>query len=170
MNALKIILIILVIFLSGCFTKTIYLDDAATQTSQLQIDSLSKKLAVYDVCVEQSDNFMVLVLPNAIFFKPNSANFTQDAYEALNLLFDLTSYYKKSVISVTGFSKSGSRKIFSKTIAVERAHKVVSYLWSMGIDASFIYADAGNVAVASKKNKLLLNDCVVISFRQLGEI
>lgn len=148
-----IIFIIFTIFLFGC-SSTRCLDTG--QVAQMQINALTKKLAFYDVKMLCSDNSVSLVLPNKIFFNSGSANFTDDAYEALNLISDLANYYDKSVVAVTG-SAGLDITAWGKAIAAERAHKVVSYLWRQGIDASFMYANAAVLQCA---------DCVIINWQK----
>lgn len=168
MKALKIIVFItLTTLLVGCYSQVVYQNDSEIQKPQAQIGLLNKQLAAYDIRIIQNSDSMALVLPNKMLFNSKSANFTQEAYEILDLIFDLTSYYEKSVISVMGFTKANSIDTIDTTIAAERAHKVVQYLWSSGIDASFMYADGTNVPII-KNNKLLFTSCIVINFRKLN--
>jgi len=168
MKALKIIVFItLTILLVGCYSHVVYQVDSEIQKPQAQISLLNEQLAAYDIRIIQNSDSMVLVLPNKTLFNSKSANFTQEAYKILDLIFDLTSYYEKSVISVMGFTKANSIDALDTTIAAERAHKVVQYLWRSGIDASFMYADGTNVPII-KNNKLPFTSCVVINFRKLN--
>jgi len=167
MKALKIIfLIMLTVLLSGCFTRMVYQTDSEIQKPQAQISLLNKQLIAYDISILQDKDSMVLVLPNKKLFNSNSANFTQEAYKVLDLILELTSYYEKSVISVKGVAGVNYANALNAAIATERAHKVVSYLWRSGIDASFMYAN-GSSAIVVKNKKSFLTDCVVINFRKL---
>ena len=155
MKWLKVVtFIILIIFLFGCLPRTRYC--GVEQDALMQINSLQKKLAFYDVRILSNDAAVNLVLPNKVFFNPGSANFTDDAYEALNLISSLANYYDKSVVVVTGSAGLDFTAI-GKTMAAERAHKVVSYLWRQGINASFMYADSANLQYAN---------CVIISWQK----
>ncbi|EKE01390.1 MAG: outer membrane protein [uncultured bacterium] len=169
MKTLKhIVFIGFFVFLFGCSTKTVYQAKSTLQTSpQAQISLLDKRLIAHNVRVIQDNDSVVLVLPNKTMFNNNSANFTDEAYKVLDLIFGLTKYYEKSVISVTGFTENSRNDDLNKAMAAERAHRVVQYLWNLKIDASFMYAGARNMSVA-KNNKLFLTDCVVINFRILG--
>jgi outer membrane protein OmpA-like peptidoglycan-associated protein len=168
MKALKIIIFItLTTLLVGCYSNVVYQTDSEIQKPQAQIKLLNEQLAAYDVRIIQNSDSMVLVLPNKTLFNSKSANFTKAAYKILDLIFDLTSYYEKSVISVMGFTKANSVDALDTAVAIERAHKVVQYLWRSGIDASFMYADGTNVPII-KNNKLFFTSCVVINFRKLN--
>jgi len=168
MKVLKIIFfIILATLLSGCLTKVVYQADAEIQKPQAQISLLNKQLISSNIRILQDKDSMVLVLPNKKLFNANSANFTQEAYKILDLILELTSYYEKSVISVKGVAGVNYIDALGITMATERAHKVVQYLWRSGIDASFMYADGSN-AIVFKNKKSFLTDCVVINFRKLN--
>lgn len=161
MNALKIIVfVMLTTLLGGCYSHVVYQVDSEIQKPQAQIGLLTEQLAAYDVHIIQNNDSMVLVLPNKILFNSKSANFTRKAYKVLDLIFDLTSYYEKSVISVMGFTEANSIDTFDTIVAAERAHRVLQYLWRSGIDASFMYADGTNAT--------LFTNCVVINFRKLN--
>lgn len=168
MKTLKIItLIITTILLSGCYStrKITYQMDIATQELKSQINLSKKQLINNQVLIFKNNEFMFLILPNKIFFNPNSANLTARAYKILDLVLELTAHYDKSVISVKGFTKNNYSDAISKAIAAERAHKIVQYLWNSGIDASFMYA-TGNIAPVIKNKKAIYTNCVVISFRK----
>ena len=155
MNILRpIFFIILIALLSGCVTKVVYTVDSETQMRHKQVGILSKQLVAYKVRIIQDKENMVLVLPSKILFNPNSANLTHRAYEILDLVLDLTGYYDESVISVTGFYRINPKP---EGLIVERAHKVVQYLWKAGVGASFMYAT---------KSDTLFANCVVIKFRK----
>ncbi|MEI8054398.1 MAG: OmpA family protein [bacterium] len=169
MKVLKIIFFVIsTTLLSGCYNGVVYQTDAEIYSPQAQISLLNKRLVAYDVRILQDKDSLVLVLPSKELFNSseelfgsNSANFTQEAYKVLDLILELASYYEKSVISVKGFAGVNCADALSLTIAAERAHKVVQYLWKSGIDSSLMYADSSN-AISS------LTDCVVISFRKLN--
>jgi outer membrane protein OmpA-like peptidoglycan-associated protein len=168
MKALKIIVcVVLGAFLFGC-AKTIYQADSTIQTPQAQISLLNKRLNSYNVRIIHDMDSMFMFLPNKTFFNSNSANFTDEAYRALDLVAELTRSYEKSVISVVGFTEDSFADAISKTMAAERAHKVVQYLWKQEIDASFVYANGKSMHMIGS-GKLDLNDYVVISFRKLEQ-
>ena len=144
MNIFKIIIFaILTIFLSG------FLSSCHSVGSN--INSLEKRLAYQQVRVVKNNNYIFLVLPNRVFFNSNSANFTDQAYKTLDLVFELTDRYEKSVIFAKGFAKNS-------TMAAERAHRVAQYLWKSEVNTSFIYSDVGYMPE--------IKNCVVIGFKK----
>jgi outer membrane protein OmpA-like peptidoglycan-associated protein len=173
-NFLKVaVFVLLSATLSGC--STVGNSQASTRNSSkslaLQnIPFLSKKLSKYNARVFQDDNLAMVVLPNEKFFRDNSANFTNDAYRALDLILSLCSYYETSSVSVMGYSKDYADYELGKALAIERAHRVVNYLWRSGINANFVYADGRNLTFKKEKNgQDIFPDCTLIKMYKFIE-
>jgi outer membrane protein OmpA-like peptidoglycan-associated protein len=162
------IFVALLAVLFGCSTRLtcVYQSDPAEQLSKSQIDLLSKRLTARNVRIIRAGGSIILVLSNKAMFNSDSANFSNEAYGTLDLIGDFISYYDKSTASVVGFTRDRAVDALSKSIATERANRVARYLWKLGINARFMYAD-GKTALASKGHKVPLSDCadcVVINF------
>lgn len=123
---------------------------------------LSQRLANYHVAVFQRANSLRMVLPNKDFFIRNSANFTGAAYEALDLIYGLANYYQESSIAVTGYYAGNIEDdCVSKSLAVERARKIMWHLWRSKIDSNFVHASGKKIKALDGK-KEHLSDCVLI--------
>ena len=141
-----IIFVLSVSILFGCHGNSS--NDQKSQNER-NIAKLSKNLSKHRVRVFRDTNSITLKLSNRNIFTNNSANFIGGAYSALDLIVGLASYYEKSSISVTSYSKGSYDYNFGKALAMERARKIARYLWESGVDANFVYAD-GKLALADR--------------------
>jgi outer membrane protein OmpA-like peptidoglycan-associated protein len=162
------VFVVLLAVLSGCSTRLtcVYQPDPAEQLSKSKIDLLSKRLVARNVRIVQTGSSVALVLSNNVMFNPDSANLTDEAYGTLDLIGSFMSCYDKSTASVVVFTKGKAVDTLSKSMATERANKVSRYLWKLGLDVSFMYAD-GKVTLAKKRHRVFLSgctDCTVINF------
>jgi len=156
----KIVIVLLITLLSGCF---MFSQDSQDKSGKDHFASLVKKLAVHNVDTYRHGNKVSLLLPSKYFFTARSANFKENSYKTLEFILALSSHFRESpLVTVVGYhnNKYGSR--YDKALAIERARRVVQYLWNAGIDVTFMYADGKRVLKDSKKCGA---DCVVIEFK-----
>ncbi|MGD9228703.1 MAG: OmpA family protein [Desulfobacterales bacterium] len=73
-----------------------------------------------------------------IYFKHNSNELTQQAYETLNNVIQFTVQHPNLTISVEGFTDSHGDAVYNKQLSKYRADIVKSYLIGQGISASRI--------------------------------
>jgi outer membrane protein OmpA-like peptidoglycan-associated protein len=124
---------------------------------------LSRKLSGYNVHAFHNTNLLKLTLPNDVFFTKDSANFTANAYEALDLVHSLSNYYKESSVAVTGYYLGRGDESIDKALATERARKVAQQLWKARIDSNFVYASGTGVDVYDSRKSV--SDCVVVEVK-----
>lgn len=136
--------------------------------SSIHMKQLQSQLQDAGVNIYQTDKDMTLIIPDAVLFRPHSANFYNKAYYILDTIKDFTDYYEKAVIEVTGFGKPHINAE-SKFLAEARAQKVVQYLWSQKIDASLIYAKGSNGECfeSTVETKQVNYDRIVVHFHKL---
>jgi len=150
----NVFIILLVPVLYGCSTSGYDRNGSVSRESQAKTNfmALSKKLPRYNVDVYRADNSVYLLLPSRHFFTVRSANFTKNAYEALQVILLLSDCCKTaSSVTVTAYYNNIGGSRFDRALAVERARRVVEYLWQAGIDTTFIYADGKNISFNCKK-------------------
>lgn len=161
-NLLKVIAIVVSILgLTSCATTTVYEHDYGASIIQTRVNLLNKKLASYNTRIFVTNDSVSFILPDKTFFISGSANFTEKAYKALDLIFSFVNDYDRPVVSVTGFVRTGSIEALDEAIANERAHKVSQRLLALGIDANFVYVNTDN-----NNDKIRVSDCVIINFRK----
>jgi outer membrane protein OmpA-like peptidoglycan-associated protein len=156
-----IIAIFLIFVSSGCSISNRDNSKSSVAQARNNIYLLSNKLSFYGVNIYQETNLLKLALPNRIFFTKNSANFTGNAYEALDLIFSLVGYYKESTIVITGYS--GNDDEISGALAAERARRIMGYLWRSNIDSNFVYASSKNIEAISSKQSLA--NCTLVEVK-----
>lgn len=166
--------VLLTTMLVGCFsTGNNYKDTRdkhfSREHSRVNIAKLSSKLSAYNVNVVQKDTSIVLILPAKDFFVDGSANFSSGISGALDLILGMTNYYDESSISITGYSKNISNDKIGKALAIERAHKIESYLWRSRIVPNFISANGVSKVYDDAENKNVMTDCVVIEINNYFE-
>jgi len=154
--------------LFGCSPRLdcIYQPDTAEQLLKSNIESMSKRLVSRNVRIFRTDRSISLIVSNKAMFNPGTANFSDEAYETLDLVGSFMGYYDKSTASVIGFTKDNAVDTLSKAIATERANKVARYLWKLGVDTSFMYA-GGKAVLDNRGYRVSLSgcaDCIVINF------
>ncbi len=156
--------VFLMFVLSGCSVPSHHSSgsSAATQAKK-NVRLLSRKLSGYNVHAFQNANLLKLTLPNNVFFNKDSANFTVNAYEALDLVYSLSNYYKESSIAVIGYYLGSGDESIDKALATERARKVAQQLWKARIDSNFVYASGTGVDVYDSRKSV--SDCVVVEVK-----
>lgn len=161
-----VILVLLTAELFGCSSVA---SNHRTYLQENNIALYSQKLSEHNVHVFHQSNGVILVLPKKGFFIDGSANFTDAAYDVLELIFDLLSYYEESSIAITGYTRDIYDQGVSKALAVERAHRIMQYLWRAGVNSKFIYADGKKIPFNKNQNGKFLTGGVVIVMRKLSE-
>ncbi|MBU0743832.1 MAG: hypothetical protein KKE11_00460 [Gammaproteobacteria bacterium] len=134
-----------------------------TAKERQSISVLRDKLLENNVRIFKYANSIALILPNKNFFIGDSANFTDNALEALDLIFILSGYDKGVTVSIMGYSSKNYQDQIGKALARERAHRVMKYLWRAGIHANFVYADGKKMIFSDKKD--ILNNCTLLEFK-----
>ena len=153
--------VFLAVMLNGCFLfKHGNYSRGQESQGRQNIAPLIEQLSKYNIRVLRRDKFVFLVLPNKKFFISNAANFTCDAYKALDLILSFSNFYKGSSIAVIGCFEDEYNS-FGRALAQERAHKIVQFLWRSKVYANFIYEDDKSQVVYDNK---VLSDCILIEF------
>lgn len=156
-----IIMVFWVFVLSGCTISNHKNSQSVAAQAKYNVHLLSNKLALYGASVYRGTDSLKIVLPNKEIFTKKSANFTGKGYEIMDLVFNLTNYYKESTIAVTGYSKGDDE--ISIALAMERARRVMKRLWQAKIDSNFVYASSKNTGVIGGKHSLI--DCTLIEVK-----
>ena len=111
---------------------------------------LTQELSKNGGRVFQCGDSLVMSLPSEDIFRGDSANFADSAHPLLDEVYGMIGYYHVPLVSVTGYFKPTGDYGFSKALSMERARRVVRYLWKSGVDSNFMYADAQEAALNGK--------------------
>ena len=131
MKLLKIMLLFLLsITLLGCSYK-------APAEYKSSYEMLLDTMRMHGMSATKKDETVILSIPNSSLFNRGSVNFAPQAYDALELILDFSNYYHTDEIAVIGYGAT-------KSIMLERVHKISAYLWQAKIDTSFMYSYSNN--------------------------
>lgn len=169
MNWRFLILVITCLFLcQGCSHDRAYYEKVRLMTTadyramQL-IDRLQKQnVQVFLSRGEVKDSLgtVAILFKDYEIFNKDSANFNNNAVNILNNVIALLNCYEEDVVKIQSGIKFNGRDVRSvryvQALALDKAHKTAQYLWSQGINASFLYAVSNTIP----------KDSVVIVFQK----
>jgi outer membrane protein OmpA-like peptidoglycan-associated protein len=154
--------------LTGCFSQSYNGSNIKLRAGDFKnnynASAIGERLAKYNVRFFQEERRLSLLLPNKDFFVKNSANFTGNAYTALDLIFGLISYYQDPTVVVNGYFKDARNVVFTKALAAERARRIMKYLWKSGVYSNYIYTDVYPVCSGASNSFLGGNTLIIIDF------
>lgn len=163
-NLLKFIVVVfLTLFFCGCHhNRYDYYRDSGSHQVKENLAKLKQDLSRYEVVVLNDSNCSQLVLPSKKFFVNGSANFTPEAYAALDLILSFASYHKEASVAIAGYYQTRGLEEFSQALALKRVQKIADYLRHSKIYNNFIYAYGKNDVF--KTETVISADCVVVQF------
>jgi outer membrane protein OmpA-like peptidoglycan-associated protein len=104
-----------------------YLDNQETK--------LRNELKGTGVGIKRTGDKIKLIMPGNITFSSNGSNISSSFYGVLNSVAKVFKEYKKTNISIVGYSDSLGDEYKNKALSLERARSVSAYLASQGVDA-----------------------------------
>jgi len=157
-------LILLSVILIGCSKPKsgIFFRDTSLQNEK-NIAAITENLAGRNIRLFKQVGSMNLVLFNRDFFIGDSANFTNQARDDLELIFSLSEYQKGNTVVITSYTPNGKTGKIEKALAKARAERIMQYLWNSGLQANFVYAQDKDWFIESEKASPV--NCVRIEFR-----
>lgn len=110
-----------------------YLDNQEAQ--------LREELKGTGVGIRRTNNTIKLIMPGNITFATNSYNINASFYKVLNSVAKVFKKYKKTNISVNGYTDSTGSSSKNQALSLNRAKSVSSYLASQGVDSRRIHSN-----------------------------
>ncbi len=120
-----------------------------------QETKLRNELKGTGVGVKRTGDKIKLIMPGNITFSTNNSNINSSFYKVLNSVAKVFKEYKKTAISINGYSDSIGDADKNQTLSLNRAQSVADYLTSQGIEAGRIRADGlgSSNPIASNDNE-----------------
>ncbi len=120
-----------------------------------QETKLRNELKGTGVGVKRTGDTIKLIMPGNITFSTNNSNINSSFYKVLNSVAKVFKEYKKTAISINGYSDSIGDADKNQTLSLNRAQSVADYLTSQGIEAGRIRADGlgSSNPIASNDNE-----------------
>lgn len=117
----------------------------------------------------QKGDEILIVIPTAKYFYPNSAHFCTKRNKALDAIVTLLNNYQLVDIKVAGYTNNLGSPLRNIALSRERAQAFTDYLWQNGLNARIMYAtgygDFNPIANNTTSAGEDLNNRVEISLR-----
>jgi outer membrane protein OmpA-like peptidoglycan-associated protein len=118
-----------------------------------QESKLRAELQGTGVGIKRNGDSIKLIMPGNITFTTNSSDINSSFYSVLNSVSKVFKEYKNTNIAISGHSDSSGDAVKNKSLSLNRAKSVSSYLVSQGVDMRRI-----EVAGLGSSNPISSND------------
>lgn len=123
------------------------------------------------VQVVQIGEDIMILLPAAFYFYPDSTHINEAFYPGLNNVAAFIRQFPTTEIKVAGYTNSLGNPTRNLALSRQQAQNIADYLWRAGLDARMMYATGygGEYPIASNEDEhgRLANGRVQITFRRL---
>lgn len=155
-------------FLFGCSGHHYFEKVKLMRSDDYHAMLLMEQMKKNGVVVTQNEKMINLHIPDRYLFYSESANLNYYAHPMLDNVVKLLGYYDSDLVEVSNsnyFDKTTANIKREQSVSQERARQVMKYLWSQGVNASFIYPE-GKLIKRINKNDKLSEDYIDINFEK----
>ncbi|HEX4044923.1 MAG TPA: OmpA family protein [Gammaproteobacteria bacterium] len=103
--------------------------------------------------VELGDQILIVV-PSARLFFPQTANIKPQAYSTLNMLVQYINQYTKTLVKVAGYTSASGSPEIDLALSQQQAKHVAKFLLVSGVDARILFAEGYGGSRLIAKNSL----------------